>query len=210
MQKSFLKKIIFLIFLIFPLSAIAQTATQRLAQILEGLHSMQAQFIQIVQDGHGQVMQQSSGSMALMRPGKFRWDTKNPSHQLLIADGQKIWFYDEDLQQVTVQNQHAAHSGSPAMLLDGSTVSLTQDFTVNAVVTNNNALQVFRLTPRKKDSLFQTVYLSFKQNQLQQMRLIDNLGQETLVNFTQVNLNPNLSSSLFRFVPAKGVDVVVQ
>lgn len=205
-----LKKLALIILLILPFSVFAKTATQQLAQMLDNLHNMRAQFSQTVQDGSGRVMQQSSGEMILQRPGKFRWDTKIPSHQLLIADGRKIYFYDEDLQQVTIQNQHGAQAGaSPAMLLDGSTVSLTQDFTVSPV-SSDSSLQTFKLTPRKQDSLFQMVYLSFKKNQLQQMRLLDNLGQETLVNFSSVVINPAISSNTFRFVAPKGVDVVNQ
>ncbi len=211
MQKNILKNLVIAIAFIFflPLTVFAATPTQQLAAILNNLQGMQAQFAQTVQDGHGQIMQQSSGTMALSRPGKFRWDTRNPSHQLLIADGQKLWFYDEELQQVTVQNQHAVHTGSPAMLLEGSAISLTQDFTVNTVTGNDNK-QTFKLTPRKKDTLFNTVYLSFKQNQLQQMRLIDNLGQETLINFSRVIVNPPLNNTVFRFITPKGVEVVNQ
>jgi len=209
MQKFLRQKIMLLFLLLLPFSVLADTATQQLGRILDNLHSMQAQFVQTVSDGHGQIMQQSSGEMALARPGKFRWDTKTPSHQLLIADGQQIWFYDKDLQQVTLQNQHATRADSPALLLDGSTVSLTKDFKVSKRLASGS-LQIFKLTPRKADGLFQNVYLSFKQNQLQQMRLIDNLGQETLINFSRVSLNPALNSNLFRFVPPKGVDVVTQ
>jgi outer membrane lipoprotein carrier protein len=95
------------------------------------------------------------------------------------------------------------------MLLDGSTVSLTQDFTVSLAKAAGD-WQVFKLMPRKKDSLFQMVYLTFKQKQLQQMRLVDNLGQATIINFSHVIVNPSLASNLFTFVPPKGVDVVTQ
>ena len=209
MHKLSLKKIFLLVMVILPLSVWASPASEQLTTILTNLHTMQAQFNQVVQDGHGQILQQSSGQMALSRPGKFRWDTQKPSHQLLIADGQKIWFYDQELQQVTLQNQHKAHSSSPAMLLDGSTTSLTKDFIVNSVA-NSGSVQTYKLTPRSKNSLFQLVYLSFKQNQLQQMRLLDNLGQETIVNFSQVKTNASLGNNLFRFVAPKGVDVVTQ
>lgn len=205
------KLTVFLLIIIFlPVTALAKpSADQQLAQILNNLRSMQAQFQQTVQNGRGHIMQQSSGKMLLLRPGRFRWDTERPSPQLLIADGQKIWFYDAELQQVTVQDQHATHSGSPALLLDGSSVSLTRDFFVTNVSPSNNA-QVFKLAPRKSDSLFQTVYLNFRQNQLQQMRLVDNLGQQTIITFTKVTVNPAINNSAFRFIPPKGVDVVEQ
>ena len=200
------KYAVFFIAFLFPLLSCAATAAQQLAQLLDAMHSLQAQFVQTVADGNGRVLQQTAGKMSLIRPGKFRWDTQSPAKQLLIADGRKIWLYDQDLQQVTVQKQQNFNPRSPAMLLNGSTKMLAHDFNVSFVKQGDPV--IFKLAPKKASNLFQSVSLSFKNKQLQQMRMLDNLGQVTTIYFTQVRLNPPLPTGLFKFITPKGVDVV--
>ncbi len=198
-----------LLILVCPLLASADdVASGQLAQLLTNLKSLQATFAQTVYDGNGNVLQQTSGAMSLQRPGKFRWQVQSPSKQLLIADGKQVWFYDPDLSQVTVQKQQSDNKSSPAMLLSGSTQELTQNFVVAPAKVNDKSAQAFQLTPKQKSSLFQSVQLDFRSGQLRSMRLIDSLGQATVIRFTQVKNNPTLNPSLFRFVTPKGVDVV--
>jgi outer membrane lipoprotein carrier protein len=188
--------------------AFAQTPAVELKQILTNLHSLQAHFAQTVFDGNGRVLQQSSGLMTLQRPGLFRWETEQPAKQLLIADGSKVWFYDAELEQVTVQKQQTINANSPALLLSGTDQQLTEDFMVTRQMAANRNVQIFKLLPRANNNLFQSVQLVFWNQQLQKMRLIDSLGQATIINFSQVQTNPPLRAALFHFVIPRGVDVV--
>lgn len=188
----------------------AQTATDALAFKLNKLRSMQAHFEQQVLDGKGQVMQQSAGQFALLRPGKFRWETDKPTKQLLIADGTQIWVYDQDLQQVTVQQQDNRSVNSPAMLLSGSVLALKKNFQVMRL--NKPAAEGvwFTLKPISQDAMFQAVELNFKDDALHAMRLVDNLGQVSMLRFSQVINNPTISAHQFHFKAPKGVDVIDQ
>lgn len=148
------------------------------------------------------------GTMALERPGKFRWETLSPNHQIIIANGQYIWFYDVDLEQATVQNLKQ-HANSPALLLSGSTTALEERFKILECATKENDVS-FRLAPRMNQDMVKEVLLKFAANKLKQMSVVDNLGQKTLFEFSQVKINPKLSRTLFQFHPPKNVDVIKQ
>jgi len=178
------------------------TASANLTQTLENLKTFQADFTQLIQDKHGNTLQESSGRMALKRPGLFRWDTLKPNQQLIIADGKSIWIYDKDLQEVTKQKQNE-NSQSPGLLLSDSVEHLSKRFDVTSSDNSD-----FTLTPVKKD-LFQSVALLFdSQGTLTNMTLKDNLGQITQIQFNHVSANKTLPPNLFKFTPPKNTDVI--
>ncbi|MES2142062.1 MAG: outer membrane lipoprotein chaperone LolA [Pseudomonadota bacterium] len=205
-MKSLYRLKILLIFLIVPFHVLwADSASDELAKLLNRLQSLQANFTQTVMDGRGQILQKTSGQMVLQRPGRFRWEVNQPNRQLLVADGKRIWFYDIDLQQVMIQKQQMTGANSPAALLSDSPKNITQNFNVNILMD----VQGFYLIPKDKNSLFQSITLIFQQNMLREMRLLDKLGQQTVIDFSQVKLNPNLTPETFRFVLPKDKNVEV-
>jgi outer membrane lipoprotein carrier protein len=181
-------------------------AEDQLSQLLNNLQTFRADFTQTVMNARGQVLQQVSGKMIIQRPGRFRWEVIRPSRQLLIADGQRIWFYDIDLQQITIQKQKSVDADSPAALLSDSPKNLTQQFIINPLMN----VQGFTLFPKNKNALFQSITLIFQKNYLREMRLIDKLDQQTVINFSKIELNPHLSSQTFHFImPSdKNIEVV--
>ncbi len=205
-MKSFYRLKILLSFLVVPFHAVwAASAADELATLLNRLQSLQTNFTQTVMDGRGQILQKTSGQMILQRPGRFRWEVKQPNRQLLIADGKRIWFYDIDLQQVMIQKQQMTGASSPAALLSDSPKNITKSFNVNFLMD----VQGFYLIPKDKNSLFQSITLIFQQNVLREMRLLDKLDQETVIDFSQVKLSPNLAPETFHFVLPKDKNVEV-
>jgi outer membrane lipoprotein carrier protein len=146
--------------------------------------------------------------MAVERPGRFRWQTKEPMEQLVVADGKKIWVYDTDLEQVTVKTQEKGLGGTAALFLSGYDDTITQDFVVTQSGSTDNL--IFDLKSKSPKANFQRMKLVFRQNDLTNMELYDQLGQITSVKLSQAKLNPKLASSLFQFKAPKGVDVVQQ
>lgn len=197
-----LKRLFLLLFITISATAYAQTPSDQLLSLLTNLQTMQANFSQTITDNHDTVLQQTSGTMALQRPGLFRWDTNNPTHQLVIADGKTIWLYDKDLQQVTKQIQNSSNNNSPGLLLSDSPTHLAQQYFISQM---NNG---FKLTPKKPSPLFQSVDLFFTDGSLNKMILNDRLNQKTVITFTHVQINQSLAAKLFRFIPPQGVDVV--
>ncbi|WP_242601914.1 outer membrane lipoprotein chaperone LolA [Legionella wadsworthii] len=174
---------------------------------LNSIRSMTAVFKQTVKAKH-RIVSRSSGTMALQRPGKFRWQTNQPMAQLMVADGQKIWVYDKDLEQVTVKTQRKGLGGTAALFLSGYDNTVTRDFNVTQSTLGNEL--VFDLKSKSAKANFQRIKLMFRQNSLTGLELYDQLGQVTTVQLSQIKLNPKLAESLFRFKTPKGVDVVQQ
>ncbi len=186
----------------FPYIVWAATPNQELMQLLSGFHSLQAGFVQSVNSN-----QQSSGKMALQRPGKFRWEIEKPNQQLIIADGKYIWVYDADLQQATKQKMDYQQANNPALLLSGSIEDLQRDFIITKLSKPGQGIW-FELIPKAQNALFQKIEIQFINKKISTMYIVDNLGQHSRLKFNNILINPKLNASLFKFIPPKDVDVV--
>ena len=184
----------------------AESAEAALARFLDGVSTYQANFTQVQTDEKGLKIQSSSGTMALSRPGKFRWQYAAPAEQLIVTDGRKLWLYDEDLKQVTVRPAEEALQGTPAALLSQKK-TLTETFTVNDAGDADGVKQL-KLTPKSKDSDFQDVSLWLRGAAPVRMVFRDTLGGATDVRFTEARVNLKLDAKLFRFTVPKGVEVI--
>ncbi|MGB4912348.1 MAG: outer membrane lipoprotein chaperone LolA [Candidatus Dechloromonas phosphoritropha] len=189
----------------FPLFAVAG-AIDQLHQFLGSTRTLKADFSQLVIGKNGRKPQQSSGIVAISRPGKLRWDIQKPYPQLIVGDGEKIWIYDTELKQITVRQAGQAISGSPAALLAGSN-ELEKNFTLTEAGTANEMNWV-EATPKAGDSGFEKVRLGFAGKDLRAMELYDSFGQTTHIRFTNLERNPALPATTFQFTPPAGVDIV--
>jgi outer membrane lipoprotein carrier protein len=182
-----------------------------LDRYLQGLRSLRAEFSQTLVDSRDQVVDQSNGTLVVLRPGKFRWEVmprgaKKESSQLLIADGRNVWFFDRELEQVTVKPEDAALSSTPAMLL-----SATGDFRKNFTIESAGERQGFEwvlVEPRAVEADFRRALLGFKKDQLVRMIIDDKLGQTATVDFESSVRNASVAPEEVRFEPPPGVDVI--
>jgi len=184
----------------------AESATEKLNQFVQNVVTFKAKFSQTVLDSRGQVLEEAQGFFILERPGKFRWDYEEPYPQHIIADGERIWFYDVDLEQVTVKSQLEALADTPATLLSGQT--LPSDKYLLADIPSEDGLSWVELIPKDVDSNFQTITLAFDQQGLNQMIMKDSFDQKTRLVFSQTTENSALLADVFMFTPPVGVDVV--
>ena len=190
---------------IFPLLAEAG-AVDQLHQFLTSTRTLKADFSQMVVGRNGRKPQQSSGVVAISRPGKLRWDIQKPYPQLGVGDGEKIWIYDPELKQITVRKAGQAISGSPAALLAGSN-ELEKNFVLEEAG-EAEGMNWVEATPRAGDSGFEKVRLGFVGKDLRAMELHDSFGQTTHIRFANLERNPVLPAATFRFTPPAGVDIV--
>jgi len=181
-------------------------AIDQLHDFLKSTKTLKADFAQSVIAKNGRKPQQSSGVVAIARPGKLRWEIQKPFPQLVVGDGEKIWIHDPELQQVTVRKAGQAIGGSPAALLSGSN-ELEKNFTLKEAG-EADGLAWVEATPKVSDSGFERVRLGFSGSDLRAMELLDSFGQTTLIHFTRLERNPALPAATFKFVPPAGVDVV--
>lgn len=189
----------------FPMLSFAG-AIDQLRQFLDSTRTLKADFTQIVVGKGGKKPQQSSGALAIARPGKLRWEIQKPYPQLMIGDGEKFWIYDPELKQVTVRKAGQAIGGSPAALLAGNN-ELDRNFTLKEAGEAEGMAWVEAL-PRQADSGFEKVRLGFVGTELKGMELLDNFGQTTHIRFSRSERNPALPPALFKFTPPAGADVV--
>ena len=156
-------------------------------------------------DGAAKTSAPSSGTFVFARPGKFIWTYVKPYDQLLQADGEQLYIYDKDLNQVTVKKLGDALGSSPAAILFGSN-DLEKNFTL-AEAGSKDGLEWLKATPKAKDTSFEQIDIGLRNGQPEQMELKDAFGQTSTITFKKFEKNPALTAATFKFVMPKGADV---
>lgn len=194
---------------LFALNSHAADDLQRLQERLEGVKTMQGDFTQVLRDDDGTVLEESRGQFALERPGKFYWHTLEPFEQQLVSDQAFLWLYDPDLEQVTrrAYDQEQVRA-TPAAILSDDLQGLGDNFAVRHRG-QEDGRTLFTLSPRMHDDMFQELTLAFTDEGLVEIRVHDNLGQQTIFSLVNVRRNQPVDQQLFQFVPPEGVDVLV-
>jgi outer membrane lipoprotein carrier protein len=160
--------------LFVSISSFAQDAqAQELLEVLNPIHSLQADFVQTIVDNRGKAVQKSTGKLALQRPGRFRWDVQHPIPQLIIANNTRLWIYDPDLEQVVVRPVAKELGKTPAFLLSNVNTAIARDYTVRRMQAEPQ-WQSYSLTPKRADGMFRVIELGFMNREIKEMRMQDN------------------------------------
>lgn len=195
---------LFILLCLIATSALADDK-KMLADYFRSLKSFSAEFEQTVEKAQMAMTEVSRGKLVIEKPGKFRWDYVLPYEQQIVSNGKKVWIYDVDLEQVTIKPVDAALGNTPAMLL-----SSEEDLEKSFVIGDANDVEGVHwlsLKPKDAEAGFTEILLGFKQKELSQMMLVDNLGQITRLQFNRLKRNPKISDDTFEFVIPKGADV---
>ena len=213
-------------------AAASASAPTPLDKYLDNLKTLRASFLQTLADGQGHEIDRSTGTLIVARPGKFSWDIhpqsgaankdSGPAHgssdraasegihsgdgQLMVSDGRNLWFYDRDLEQVTVKPVDAALSATPAMLLSG-TVDVRKNFSLTPAG-QREGLDWVLVEPHGVDADFRDALFGFANGDLKRMILEDKLGQTATIMFDHIERNVPVSAQETTFTPPKGVDVI--
>ncbi len=201
---------IFLVFTLFFTGAYAAdkkatTGETYLENFLEKTQTFEANFQQTLRAHDGEVLQQTEGEFYLNRPAKFRWNYKTPYEQIIVSDGERIWIYDVDLQQVTVQKQTAGLPATPMALLEDSS-KLHKNFHVLPLDEHDGVYRL-RLQSKTKEADFGEIVIGLDDKGLRFMQLHDQFEQVTDIVFSDINTNKKLAKEIFEFIPPEGVDV---
>jgi outer membrane lipoprotein carrier protein len=192
--------------LAFALPAHAD-AVDALRDFVRDAKTGKASFTQTVTSPDGAKKKSSSGTFEFSRPNRFRFAYVKPYEQLIIGDGQKVWIYDVDLQQASSRPMSQALGATPAALLAGG--SLEKDFELSALP-DAQGLQWVQAKPKVQEGTIQSLRVGFKGKTLAALELTDSFGQKSLLQFSDVVHNAQVSAESFRFVPPKGVEVLEQ
>jgi outer membrane lipoprotein carrier protein len=182
------------------------SAADKLKAFQREVSSLSGEFRQLVTDKDGAVVQDSSGRVVLARPFRFRWDYQQPYEQVIVSDGAKIWFYDAELEQVTIRDVDASMGGGVALFLSGDK-PIEAEFTLKPLP-NRSGMEWVSAAPRSGKGEFDRVKVGFRGAELSVLEVTDHFGQTTRLEFTAVEKNPVLPASRFVFVPPEGVDVL--
>ena len=180
-------------------------SVKRLGPLL-GSDTITARFSQLTLDGSGTQLQETAGDMSVKRPGLFYWHTDAPQEQLMVSDGQKVSLWDPDLEQVTIKKLDQRLTQTPALLLSGDVSKISESFDITSKQAGD--VMDFTLKPKTKDTLFDSLRLSFRGGKINDMQLIDSVGQRTNILFTGVKVNEPIPASKFKFDIPKGADVI--
>lgn len=184
----------------------AAGSLERFQSFIRTTQSARGEFEQKVYDRNKKLVQDSKGNFAFQRPGKFRWVFSKPYSQLIVGDGQRVWVYDADLNQVTVRKLTSALGATPAALIAGNAdIEQSFDFTDTGEA---GGLQWLDAKPREKDAGFERIRMGFGLAGIDAMELVDQFGQTTMLKFSNLQRNPGLEAGLFRFTPPKGADLL--
>ena len=182
------------------------SGVDQLKAFLNGAKTGKTTFRQVVSGKPGRAPQESSGTFAFARPGKFRWAYEKPHPQTIVGDGEKLWIYDPDLNQVVVRKLDRALGATPAALLAGDD-ALEKNFELHDGGKSGD-IEFVDAKPRAADSGFVSVRIGLKDNLPRTMELHDSFGQQTQLSFGSFDRNASVDASAFRFVPPQGADVV--
>ncbi|EAR09664.1 outer membrane lipoprotein chaperone LolA [Reinekea blandensis] len=196
-------------FMVMAASYADDQARAALIEQLEALETLSADFEQRTYQETSPRADVSSGTFQLSKPNRFHWHVQEPFEQRVIADGELLWVYDPDLEQATYQSLNQNLSQSPAMILTQPRQTLTDDYGVIKVALEDGV--AYRLTPSSDDAIFDELLMRFDPaGHINQLRILDSLGQETQVTFSNVDVNSPLADDLFVFTPPDGTDIFEQ
>jgi len=176
-----------------------------LDKFLTETQTMSANFKQTLKSSDGRLLQESAGEFYLQRPGKFRWNYTQPYPQEIVSDGEQVWVFDVDLEQVTVQKQGAGGNNTPMALLQNKQ-NLEDAFEIHERGSDAGLYRI-ELLNKKDDVDFDRLMLGLDDKGLRFLQLHDQFEQTTYIFFTELQTNPELEPAIFEFIPPEGVDV---
>lgn len=191
--------------LLMPLAASA-AGLERFQAYVRATQSARGDFEQKVFDKNRKLVQEAKGSFAFQRPDRFRWTYEGPTPQVIVGDGQRLWIYDQDLNQVSVRKLAGGLAATPAILLAGR-ADIEKLFELSDGG-SQDGLEWLDARPREKDAGFERVRIGLGVADVQAMELVDAFGQTTQLRFNRVQRNPAIDPGTFRFTPPKGADVI--
>jgi outer membrane lipoprotein carrier protein len=202
-----MKKVIAALCLGLAVAAAHADAVDTLRDFIRDVKTGRAQFTQTVTSPDGAKKKTSNGSFEFSRPNRFRFVYAKPIEQTIVADGQKVWIFDADLNQASSRKFSSAVGATPAALLAGG--SLDKDFELAAQPSKDGVDWVLA-TPREKEGAFKSLRVGFRGKELAAIEIVDAFDQRSLLQFSQFTAGLSFTADAFRFTPPPGADVIEQ
>lgn len=184
----------------------ASSSYSELNALLNAFSSIKARFQQTVYSPDDYLIHESSGHMLASVPGKLRWQVETPSSQSIITNGDTLWMYEPDLEQVVIKAVDPDMTATPGLLLAGSTPALERQYDITAI--DSDGMRIFQLKPKAEAGYYKSLALVFNGRRPAGITIVDSLGQETRIGFTDVTVNEVIDPATYEFKPPPDIDVI--
>ena len=185
-----------------------ETPREKLDSLLLDIETLSASVTQLIVESDGAVLEESTIQMHLLRPDGFYWETLDPFPELVVTDGNTLWNYQPDLEQVVIEDWDSTRSELAAQLLSGRTDRLSEKYRIDLTPDAEDSESLFQLHPLDADSVYLVIRISFFQQELESIHLDNKNGQQTLWQFSNLRHNQGLEQKLFEFEPPAGIEIV--
>ena len=185
----------------------SDSISEKLSALLRPIESMSANFTQQLFDSDDSELELFEGVFKLAKPGKMLWHIKQPMEQKLVSDGEVLWIYDPDLEQVVIESFADKIKSTPIALFNGQVADLDSRYTITQQHTERST-EIFTLSPKDTSSLFSRIDITFVDSVPQSIAVIDTFEQRTLIVFDKLSVNPLFDPSIFSFIIPNQVDVI--
>ncbi|MEZ8132552.1 MAG: outer membrane lipoprotein carrier protein [Porticoccaceae bacterium] len=185
----------------------SDSISEKLSALLRPIESMSANFTQQLFDADDSELELFEGVFKLAKPGKMLWHIKQPMEQKLVSDGEVLWIYDPDLEQVVIESFADKIKSTPIALFNGQVADLDSRYTITQQHTERST-EIFTLSPKDTSSLFSRIDITFVDSVPQSIAVIDTFEQRTLIVFDKLSVNPLFDPSIFSFIIPNQVDVI--
>jgi outer membrane lipoprotein carrier protein len=183
-------------------------AALKLALILQEMDTLSADVEQLTLDQDGREIQEFQAKLIIDKPDHFYWEIQSPYSESMIANGNRIWRIEPDLEQVTVEEFQNDAGRNPLLLLNGDAELLAGSYTIAAAELELGNRQLFILTPTAPDSQFERLSLTFAENIIQEMQFESSLGQKTSLSFSRPEINAVIDPGIFEFHMPEGMEII--
>jgi outer membrane lipoprotein carrier protein len=194
-------------------SSLAQSSSDsavldRLDALLNNIDTLSSNVVQLIVESDGGILEESEIQMLLKKPDGFYWETLSPFPELIVTDGETLWNYQPDLEQVVIEPWDSSRSELAAQLLSGNIESLGVDYTIDAVTPADTEHQEFELLPRESENVYRLISINFMSSELESIYLNSKNGQQTVWRFENVVRNQEIADAKFQFVPPENIEII--
>lgn len=186
-----------------------QATVDAIQKKYEATRTLKAKFVQKAFIKLMDQAQTTEGEVFIKKPGKMKWLYNAPDPQVLISDGNTLWLYVPEENQVNKMPMENVYSNNtPALFLAGKG-KLTESFEVARVASDSETYQVELIPKDKKMNVkMLTLFADKKSYQILGSSVYDKLGNKTEIKFTQIEINPDLADGIFQFQKPQGVELL--
>jgi len=189
-------------------NADANTDEQQLFDRLAQYKSFEAKFAQTVQDKEGNTIDQASGSFVMAQPNRLYWQQEAELEQLVVTNGDTLWLYDPDFEQVTIRTLTPESTAMPSVLFSGDEALIRASFEITSTAVGDQVAESYVLIPKGENPQFQKLEVGFNHKRLSHLTIYDFLGQITQIEVRQPKMLEHVADSLFSFTPPEGTEII--